>query len=323
MQIAKNGDLAMTRSKWTLLVTSALFAATPTKASWLSEITGVDIDLNRGTVSVKPPNIGAIPQAIQNLPKDVGQALLNPAAPALATSIRSSRGQALNAGVQPIPSHIRAQLAPYMPASILDKVRWTTANGRVSIDTTLAQGFNQSGAVTLDDVVVFSSSGLATGTSLANVELWAHELTHVIQYQNMGVETFAFNYTVNSSGIEAQARDNASAIMRSVRQSKPYDLQVQSGAFASQIPWADMNNAGRQYINPISCIWINGGMTGNGCPTYVVVTGVVMVNGYGQIQTMPCNEPTCVFPPNSSGPLLSPYGWRITGVTAAFDPNQR
>ena len=60
------------------------------EASWVSEITGVDVDLNRGTVSIKPPNLGAIPQALQNLPKDASQALLNPAAPALA-SARSSR----------------------------------------------------------------------------------------------------------------------------------------------------------------------------------------------------------------------------------------
>ena len=313
----------MSRAILSLLCTMTLFSIAPAQASWLSEITGAEIDLNRGTVSLKPPNIGAIPEAIQNLPKDVGQALLNPVAPALATSIRFSRGQALNVGVQPIPPHIRTHLAPYMPANILDKVRWTTANGRISIDTLLAQVFNQSGAVTLDDVVVFSSSELATGTSLANVELWAHELTHVIQYQNMGVETFAFNYTVNWRGIEAQAENNASVIMRSIRQKTPYNLQVQSGTFASQIPWVEMNNAGRQYINPISCIWINGGMTGNACPTYVVVTGVVMVNAYGQSQTMACNQPTCLFRPNWSGPLLSPPGWRITGVTAAFDPYQR
>lgn len=311
------------RASTVSLTAGLLLFPTAASASWVGEITGVDIDLNRGTVNIKPPNIGAIPQAIQNLPKDAAQALLNPVAPALAASIRFSRGQALNQGVQPIPPHIRAQLSPYMPANILDKVRWTTANGRVSLDTILAQGFNQSGAVTLDDVVVFSSPGLATGNSLNNVELWAHELTHVIQYQNMGVETFAFNYSVNSGGIEAQARDNASIIIRAIQQGQSYNLQVQSGAFASQIPWKDMNDAGRQYINPISCIWINGGMTGNACPTYIVVTGVVMINGYGQVQTMPCNVPTCIFPPNSNGPLLSPYGWRITGVTAAFDPNQR
>jgi len=293
------------------------------KASWVSEITGVDVDLNRGTVSIKPPNLGAIPQALQNLPKDASQALLNPAAPALASAIRFSRGQALNQGVQTIPSHIRAQLAPYMPANILDKVRWTVADGRISLDTILAQGFQQSGAVTLDDVVVFSDASLATGDAPENVELWAHELTHVIQYQNMGVETFAFNYSMNWDGIEGQARDNASAIMRAINQQQGYDMQVMSGAFTSQVPWRAMNDAGRQYIDPVTCIWINAGMTGNSCPTVIVVTGVVMTNWYGQTQTMPCNQPTCVFPANTSGPLLSPYGWQIVGVTAAYDPNQR
>lgn len=305
------------------LALAALCISAPARASWLSEITGVSVDLNRGTVSIKPPNIGAIPEAISNLPKDAAQALLNPAAPALATSIRFSKGQALNAGVQSIPAHIRAQLSPYIPAAILDKTRWTTANGRISIDTFLAQGLNQSGAVTLDDVVVFSDAALATGSGAGSIELWAHELTHVIQYQNMGVETFAFNYTVNFGGIESQARDNAAGIMRAIRQATPYSVDVQKGAFANQITWQALNNAGRQSFNPVACIWINNGMTGNSCPTYIVVTGIVMVNGWGQVQTIPCNEPTCIYPPNASGPLLSPYGWRVTGVTAAFDPNQK
>jgi len=305
-------------TRYLSLATLILLAA-PAEASWFSEITGVDIDLNRGTIEVKPPNIAAIPDAVRNLPKDVGQALLNPAAPGLASSIRFSRGQALNQGVEPIPPHIRAQLAPYFPQSILDKARWTTVNGRISIDTLLAQVFNQTGAVTLDDIIVFSSSGLAKGTASSNVELWAHELTHVMQYQNMGVETFAFNYIANSSGIEGQASANASAIMRAVRQTASYNLQVDAGAFKRQLSWTDLNTAGQRAIDPISCIWINGGMTGNACPTYIAVTGVVMVNGYGQMQTVPCNQPTCVFRPNSSGPLLSPPGWRITGVTAAYD----
>lgn len=288
-------------------------------ASWLSEITGIDIDLNRGRVAVKPPNLAAIPQMIQNLPKDVGQAMLNPAAPVLATAIRFSRGQALNRGTQPIPPHIRQELAPYFPPQILDKVRWTTAGG-ISIDGALKNWLNQEGAVTLDEVVVFSSSDLTN-----NLELWAHELTHVLQYAQLGVETFAFQYTVNFNGMEAQARENASRIASSINasrngQGRTWGFQGQLASTSSQVTWNQVNAAARQSIDPIQCIWINNqnNTTGNNCPVAIRVSGVVLRRFDGYTFTFPCNEPTCIFGPGQAGPLLSPPGHLVIGVTAAY-----
>ncbi len=300
-------------------------SSTNAKASWLSEITGVDIDLNRGTVTVKPPNILAIPEMIQNLPKDVGQALLNPAAPVLATAIRFSRGQALNRGAQPIPSYVRNALAPHFPPNILDKVRWTTAGGGLTLDAALANWFNQEGAITLDDVIVFSNNQMATNDNADSLKLWAHELTHVMQYQTMGVEQFAFTYTVGWEGLEGQARDNAQRVA-SLLNSSPLSPAVrtysaQPGAFSSQISWPQVNQTARQAINPSSCIWIDNGMTGNNCPIPIMVSGIVMVNSSGQQIQYPCNEPTCFFPPGASGPLLSPPGYQVIGVSAAYQVN--
>lgn len=289
------------------------------QASWLSEITGIDIDLNRGRVAVKPPNLGAIPQMIQNLPKDVGQAMLNPAAPILATAIRFSRGQALNRGTQPIPPHIRQELAPYFPPQILDKVRWTTAGG-ISIDGALKNWLNQEGAVTLDEVIVFSGSDLTN-----DLELWAHELTHVLQYAQLGVETFAFQYTFNFNGMEAQARENASRIASSINasrngQGRTWGFQGQLASTSNQVTWSQVNAAARQSIDPIQCIWINNqsNTTGNNCPVAIRVSGVVLRRFDGYTFTFPCNEPTCIFGPGQAGPLLSPPGHLVIGVTAAY-----
>ena len=288
-------------------------------ASWLSEITGIDVDLNRGRVEIKPPNLAVIPQMIQNLPKDVGQALLNPAAPALATAIRFSRGQALNRGVQPIPASVRQELAPYFPAQLLDKVRWTTAGG-ISIDGALKNWFNQEGAVTLDEVIVFSSANLST-----DLELWAHELTHVLQYSQLGVDTFAFQYTFNFEGFEAQARQNAGRIASSVNanrsgQKQTWGFQGQMASTGSQATWSRVNSAARQAINPVECIWIDNqsNTTGNNCPVPIRVSGVVLRRYDGYTFTFPCNEPTCVFGAGQAGPLLSPPGHLVVGVTAAY-----
>lgn len=291
------------------------------QASWLSEITGVDVDLNRGTVSIKPPNLEAIPPMIQNLPKDVGQALLNPAAPALATAIRFSRGQALNRGVQPMPDQVRQQLAPYFPPQILDKARWTTADG-ISIDGALRNWFNQEGAITYDEVIVFANVSLTN-----NVELWAHELTHVLQYSQMGVETFAFQYSIDWNGLENQARSNASRIIASINstnqgQAQTWSYQGQPVAAAQQPSWNSMNTAARLGIPPQQCIWINNqyNTTGNNCPVPIMVSGVVLRRLYdGYTFTFPCNEPTCLFGPGQSGPLLSPPGHLVVGVTAAYE----
>lgn len=297
-----------------------LFIPSYVSASWLSEITGIDIDLNRGSISVKPPNIAAVPQMIQNLPKDLGQALLNPVAPALATTIRSSRGQALNRGVQAIPPQIRQDLAPYFPPQILDKVRWTTADG-VSIDGALKNWLNQEGAVTYDEVIVFANSGLTNST-----ELWAHELTHVLQYSQMGIETFAFQYSVDWNGIESQARSNATRIIASLNstrsgQARSWSYEAQPSAMQQSLTWNSMNQAAMVAIPPQQCIWIDNqtNTTGNNCPVPIMVSGIILrrlQDGY--TFTSPCNQPTCLFPPNRQGPLLSPLGHLVVGVTAAY-----
>ncbi|MCX2545816.1 DUF4157 domain-containing protein [Pseudomonas sp. COW5] len=300
-----------------LIVALALSDA---QASWLSEITGIDIDVNRGSVSIKPPNINAIPPMIQNLPKDVGQAMLNPVAPVLAEAIRLSRSQALNRGTQPIPDDVKNKLSPYFPPGILNKVSWTTAGG-ISLDGALKNWFDQEGAITYDDVIVFANVELTR-----NVELWAHELTHTLQYNQMGIDTFAFQYSYDWNGLESQARSNAGRIYASIQSTDQGNQQTWSynGAASQtsqQINWTEINQAARQAIQPQQCIWIdnNSNTTGNLCPVPIVVSGVILrrlMDGY--TFQFPCNAPTCIFGPGQSGPLLSPPGHLVVGVAAAY-----
>ena len=313
---------AVMKRKFVGAVSLILVAAVGSaQASWVSKITGIKVDLNRGTISVTPPDINAIPGMIQNLPKDVGQALLNPAAPLLATAIRASRGQALNRGVNTIPQDVRLALAPYFSQAILDKVRWTTAGG-ISIDGALKNWFNQEGAVVFDEVIVFANQGLTS-----NIELWAHEITHVLQYSQMGVETFAFQYSYDWNGIEGQATDNASQISRSIASSaqganRTWSYEEQPSDLNQELTWASMNQAAKIAIPPQQCIWINSqaNTTGNNCPVPIMVSGVVMRRlADGFTFNYPCNQPTCLFQPGQSGPLLSPQGHLIVGVTAAYE----
>jgi hypothetical protein len=154
---------------------------------------------------------GTSPGVTENLPPDVRGAVLERAAPVLATAIRESRAQALDRGVDPIPPRIRAALEPYFPAQVLDKAKWTTAGG-ISLDGMLKSWFYLDGAVTLGEVIAFSDGTEAQ----EDVELWAHELTHVIQYEELGIDTFAFEYLRDFDNMESQASSNASRIMASI-----------------------------------------------------------------------------------------------------------
>jgi hypothetical protein len=113
--------------------------------------------------------------------------------------------------VDSIPPQIRAALDPYFPAQILDKARWTTAGG-LSVDGILTNWFALDGAVTLGEVIAFTDGAEAQ----EDVEVWAHELTHVIQYEELGIDTFAFEYLRDFGAIERQASSNASRIMAAV-----------------------------------------------------------------------------------------------------------
>ena len=123
---------------------------------------------------------------------------------AIAQQIWASKSDAVNAGVSPIPINIRNQLAGYFPESLLNSVRF-----RVGIGHELALPANAfragAAAITLDDVIVFR----AGSDGHFDAKLWAHELTHVQQYQRWGVRDFAKQYAKNHGDVEREAEVNA------------------------------------------------------------------------------------------------------------------
>jgi hypothetical protein len=84
--------------------------------------------------------------------------------------------------------------------------------GGISLDGLLKSWFYLDGAVTFGEVVVFSDGTEAQ----EDIELWAHELTHVVQYETRGIDTFASDYLRDFNGMESEASSNASRIMASI-----------------------------------------------------------------------------------------------------------
>ena len=137
------------------------------------------------------------------------------AAEALEQAILASRASALSTGTEPIPRAIREQLEDYFPQDVLDDVRWAFPNSYLDLGSLVAWYKAEGGAVTLQDTIVYASRA-----GLESEYLWAHELTHVLQYEELGLEDFARIYATNPELLEKQARENANRIVRDIRSRK-------------------------------------------------------------------------------------------------------
>jgi hypothetical protein len=123
------------------------------------------------------------------------------AAPALAMWLTQARADAASAGIQPIPPHIRERLLRWYNPSVLDTARYKVSdNGQFNAATAMLQNPDV-GAVTLIDIILFRDAQ----TAEQDIALWAHELKHVQQYQEWGVEGFAQRYTQDFNAVEAPA----------------------------------------------------------------------------------------------------------------------
>jgi hypothetical protein len=122
---------------------------------------------------------------------------------ALESALMRSRNEA-RVDSLPIPDDIRAGLAPFYPDETLDKVRYKV--GDISPDG--LAGFairnGNAAAVTLVDTIIFKDENLTK-----NLALWAHEVHHVEQFSQWGVNGFAARYAFGWDSVEQEARDRA------------------------------------------------------------------------------------------------------------------
>jgi hypothetical protein len=123
----------------------------------------------------------------------------------LADPIRSARETAIAGGVKPVPPQIHRALLGFFPDSILRKARCASGHAHAIALPGLAKRYGHPDAVTLCDVILFRDDRAAC----TGAKLWAHELTHVMQYERWGIEDFARRYLQDRDAVEHEARDNA------------------------------------------------------------------------------------------------------------------
>lgn len=114
--------------------------------------------------------------------------------------INNSRGSAYGSS-QPIPAQIRQALEGYVADNVMDRARFKVGDNGILNLAGLTVRYGDASAVTVNDVIVFRNAEDAFN----NPALWAHELTHVRQYMEWGVHSFAIQYARNYNDVEAPA----------------------------------------------------------------------------------------------------------------------
>jgi hypothetical protein len=253
---------------------------------------------------------------LQNLPKDAATFFLNPAGPGLAFLIRQAYAQAAQSA-QPMPANIAQALSPYFPPNILSSAKFTTrARAGISLATITLEVNGDVAAMTLDNIIVFDDDQRAQ-----DLGTWAHELIHVSQYRNMGVEGFAALY---ASPVGLQLEDDAyawsdhvvSAIDQQLTAQRQW-LDQSSSSTISHPSWQDFHQAAREFIPPDQCgqwrqVAQNRIVVHNVCRIGLVITAI----NNGGVE-LPCDGSNCFFPPDNQHALVGPPG-PIFGIRFVF-----
>ena len=297
-------------------------------ASWLSDITGVDINVPDGTITFGVPHPGAIPQMLQNLPKDVAVFLANPfAGGALAIAIRRAKASAHKACI-PMPPKVVQDLTPFFPPDLFQGVCWAIVGNGVSLDSYVIHDAGMA-AITLEDVVVFRS----TQDGYDDL-LWAHELTHVRQYQSLGIEGFAALYSVAWDYLEQQARDFDQFVARSMQNATPHQQYWVTATgwnqAGQQLSLRQFASYARRSINPSQCssfqhVWTH---SDTGPPAYLEVTDKCSIpirvtyfqfrnTQTGLVRQSPCPSDCIVAPSTTKKWPVQPYE-ETTGISMSW-----
>lgn len=148
------------------------------------------------------PLAWALPARAQ---QEMSPSLLERGTTLLATLIQSARETAIANGVKPVPPQIHRALLGFFPDAVLRKVHYASGQADAIGIPGIAMSYGNIDAVTLGDVILFRDDRAAR----SNAKLWAHELTHAMQYERWGIEGFARRYLEEHDSVEREARDNA------------------------------------------------------------------------------------------------------------------
>ena len=172
----------------------------------------------------------------------------------LAAAIRAARERYISKS-QPLPNDVKNVLRGFFNESTLNRARFAIGKVEITLPSFIGQGAKFMGndryAVTVDDIIVFNSD---PGSYLNNSNWWVHEITHVQQYEKLGIEIFAFNYMRDAgNSLEAEAVNNANRITGTNISSTSSALKI--GSFDMSGTISDINYQQNPEFYVAQCIF--------------------------------------------------------------------
>lgn len=199
------------------LIAAALLVNAPVQAqgfaTWLGDRVGLGNvgrtldDANRQAKEAVPI-YGQAEEAMAGAGRKlISEVAVESAAPVLRNLILASRQDALNAGASPLPSQIIAEFNGFYGPEVLGAF-WRIGQGNELSLQANSFRFGDRAAIALDTVLVFRSFNEAN-----SLWLWAHELAHIEQYRNWGIDDFTKRYIRDYDAIEIAASRRADEFM--------------------------------------------------------------------------------------------------------------
>jgi hypothetical protein len=198
----------------------------------------------------------------------------------------------------------------FFPPDLFPSVCWAVVANGFTLDSFAIHDAGMA-AITLEDVVIFRNQQDAY-----DPVLWSDELTHVLQYRRLGVETFVAIYAhPGFDAIEQEARLYDQFVAQRLQQANVQYWQT-TGGWNQQITSQQWANAARSVIDPLQCSGssVQTNILGQGvlvqvndCPIPIRVAQVKYINPQNGAPTnFPCTKPNCFVPAMSQQeyPLL-------------------
>jgi hypothetical protein len=127
----------------------------------------------------------------------------------LAAAIRAAIAQYKDIAL-PVPEDVKARLAPFYPAAVLNNARWVVGSISITIPDLVNQARKEfqgvDNAVTVGNITVFVRD------PAGDLHWWAHEMQHQVQYSQWSVDKFAYNYVTSCHSIETEAENKAQQV---------------------------------------------------------------------------------------------------------------
>ena len=166
-------------------------------------LAGLALPAHAQTASPSPGTFGGLRDSVHWLVKTQFQPQGDVISLTLGQALQRSRDEA-RADSRPMPERVKKALSPFYDAQLLDTVRYRVGDTSQAGVAGFAIRNGNAAAVTLIDTVVFKEDQYTT-----DLELWAHEIHHVEQFRDWGVNGFASRYAFGWGKVEAEAEEKA------------------------------------------------------------------------------------------------------------------